>query len=285
MVQLVRVSTCNLNQWSLDFSLNLRNIQHSITLARQQHSRFRTGPELELSGYGCEDHYYEADTLLHCWQALLQLLTGDWTDDMLVDVGMPYCTRACATTPPLPAQPPHPAHPPQAVPGQRRQLPRGALVHSVARPHVARPAPPARLHHRSHWPGHCAHRHRLPGADGLLAGLRDVRGAVHAARAAHRPDAERRGDHHQQQRLAPLAAQAAAAPAPHRDRLGQVRRRLPVRQPARLRRRPPVLRRLRLHTRQRRPGRADATVRRARRRGGHCHHRPGRHPLAACQRR
>ena len=89
MVQLVRVSTCNLNQWSLDFSLNLRNIQHSITLARQQHSRFRTGPELELSGYGCEDHYYEADTLLHCWQALLQLLTGDWTDDMLVDVGMP----------------------------------------------------------------------------------------------------------------------------------------------------------------------------------------------------
>ena len=89
MVQLVRVSTCNLNQWSLDFGLNLRNIQHSITLARQQHSRFRTGPELELSGYGCEDHYYEADTLLHCWQALLQLLTGDWTDDMLVDVGMP----------------------------------------------------------------------------------------------------------------------------------------------------------------------------------------------------
>ena len=89
MVQLVRISTCNLNQWALDFSLNLRNIQHSITLARQQHSRFRTGPELELSGYGCEDHYYEADTLLHSWQALLQLLTGDWTDDMLVDVGMP----------------------------------------------------------------------------------------------------------------------------------------------------------------------------------------------------
>ena len=89
MVQLVRVSTCNLNQWSLDFSLNLRNIQHSITLARQQHSRFRTGPELELSGYGCEDHFYESDTLLHSWQALLQLLTGGWTDDMLVDVGMP----------------------------------------------------------------------------------------------------------------------------------------------------------------------------------------------------
>ena len=89
MVHLVRVATCNLNQWALDFPLNLHNIMSSITIARQQHARFRTGPELEVAGYGCEDHFYEHDTDLHCWQSIVALLSGDWTDGLLVDVGMP----------------------------------------------------------------------------------------------------------------------------------------------------------------------------------------------------
>jgi hypothetical protein len=27
-----------------------------------------SGPELEVCGYSCEDHFYESDTLLHSWQ-------------------------------------------------------------------------------------------------------------------------------------------------------------------------------------------------------------------------
>ncbi len=54
------------------------------------------------------------------------------------------------------------------------------------------------------------------------------------------------------------AAQAAPAPGPHAQRDRQGGRRVPVRQPARLRRRPSVLRRLRLHRCQRRLCRAGA---------------------------
>jgi NAD+ synthase (glutamine-hydrolysing) len=89
MVKLVKLATCNLNQWSLDFDLNLANIFRSIREAKSLGCRFRTGPELEVSGYGCEDHFLEEDTIKHCWESIHALLTSDATDDMLVDVGMP----------------------------------------------------------------------------------------------------------------------------------------------------------------------------------------------------
>ena len=28
------------------------------------------GPELELPGYGCEDHFQELDTGEHCWECI-----------------------------------------------------------------------------------------------------------------------------------------------------------------------------------------------------------------------
>jgi NAD+ synthase (glutamine-hydrolysing) len=85
----VRLSTCNLNQWALDFEGNLSRVHQSIAAARAQGSRFRTGPELELTGYGCEDHFLESDTTAHAWESLAALLEGDATRDFLVDVGLP----------------------------------------------------------------------------------------------------------------------------------------------------------------------------------------------------
>ena len=41
--------------------------------AKAQGARYRVGPELELCGYGCEDHFLEDDTILHCWQALAKV--------------------------------------------------------------------------------------------------------------------------------------------------------------------------------------------------------------------
>lgn len=30
----------------------------------------QVGPELEVPGYGCEDHFFELDTVVHSWEAL-----------------------------------------------------------------------------------------------------------------------------------------------------------------------------------------------------------------------
>lgn len=40
------------------------------------------------SGYGCADHFYESDTLLHSFQVLKELLESPVTEDIICDVGM-----------------------------------------------------------------------------------------------------------------------------------------------------------------------------------------------------
>jgi NAD+ synthase (glutamine-hydrolysing) len=59
MVRHAVVATCQLNQWAMSFDTNLANIERSIVIARQRGCTFRTGPELEITGYGCEDHFLE----------------------------------------------------------------------------------------------------------------------------------------------------------------------------------------------------------------------------------
>ena len=69
------VAVSTLNQWALDFTGNLERILASIVEAKEAGARYRTGPELEITGYSCEDHFYESDTLLHSWQVGLICLT------------------------------------------------------------------------------------------------------------------------------------------------------------------------------------------------------------------
>lgn len=83
------VAVCTLNQWALDFEGNLRRILLSIKEAKECGATYRTGPELEICGYSCEDHFFEGDTLLHSWEVLLELLTNPLCEDIMVDVGMP----------------------------------------------------------------------------------------------------------------------------------------------------------------------------------------------------
>nr|CAD7569878.1 unnamed protein product [Timema californicum] len=89
----VTVAVCTLNQWALDFDGNLQRILQSIQEAKEAGASFRSGPELEICGYSCEDHFYESDTLLHCWEVLLEILISPICKDMLVDVGMPVMHR------------------------------------------------------------------------------------------------------------------------------------------------------------------------------------------------
>eukprot|EP01132_Coremiostelium_polycephalum_P004118 gene4118-5154_t len=84
------LATCNLNQWALDFQGNLERIIESIKIAKAKGARYRLGPELEVTGYGCEDHFLEQDTLLHSWQSLATILKDEFlTKDIIVDIGMP----------------------------------------------------------------------------------------------------------------------------------------------------------------------------------------------------
>ena len=47
------------------------------------------GPELEIPGYGCNDHFSESDTLLHSWESLACILENTVCENLIVDVGMP----------------------------------------------------------------------------------------------------------------------------------------------------------------------------------------------------
>jgi NAD+ synthase (glutamine-hydrolysing) len=56
----VTLATCSLNQWALDFSGNLKRSKESFRMAKEQGAIYRLGPELELCGYGCNDHFLES---------------------------------------------------------------------------------------------------------------------------------------------------------------------------------------------------------------------------------
>ncbi|CAH0759298.1 unnamed protein product [Diatraea saccharalis] len=89
----VTVAVCTLNQWALDFEGNLSRILQSVQEAKELGAMYRTGPELEICGYSCEDHFYESDTYLHSWQVLAELLKSPTCKDILIDVGMPVQHR------------------------------------------------------------------------------------------------------------------------------------------------------------------------------------------------
>jgi predicted amidohydrolase len=74
-MRLLRVATCNLNQWAMDFDTNLRNVKESIARAKAAGAAVRVGPELELTGYGCEDHFLEQDTTAHAYVIAACLLS------------------------------------------------------------------------------------------------------------------------------------------------------------------------------------------------------------------
>ncbi|KUJ17506.1 glutamine-dependent NAD(+) synthetase-like protein [Mollisia scopiformis] len=89
MSQLVTLATCSLNQFALDFEGNARRILESIRQAKAAGASLRIGPELEITGYGCLDHFLEADTTTQAWEALAMILANPVCEDILIDIGMP----------------------------------------------------------------------------------------------------------------------------------------------------------------------------------------------------
>ena len=82
-------ASCQLNQWALDFDGNLDRIVKSIKQAKEKGATYRLGPELEISGYSCEDHFLELDTFAHSEESIAKILDSDLTDNILCDIGCP----------------------------------------------------------------------------------------------------------------------------------------------------------------------------------------------------
>ena len=89
MGHLATIATCQLNNWALDFEGNAERIIKSIQQAKRAGATLRVGPELEVTGYGCLDHFLEGDTFLHSWEMLVRIVTHEDCQDILLDIGMP----------------------------------------------------------------------------------------------------------------------------------------------------------------------------------------------------
>lgn len=98
----------------MDFTGNQARIIESIRQAKAAGATLRVGPELEyaiftlarcftskddssqttnegcrITGYGCLDHFLEADTELHSWESLAEIIAHPDCQDILLDIGMP----------------------------------------------------------------------------------------------------------------------------------------------------------------------------------------------------
>ena len=84
-----KIAVSTLNQWALDFDGNRDRIIESIRQAREEGATYRLGPELEVPGYSCEDHFLEDDTTRHSYEVLAQILASGVTNEILCAIGIP----------------------------------------------------------------------------------------------------------------------------------------------------------------------------------------------------
>ncbi|CAD8047094.1 unnamed protein product [Paramecium primaurelia] len=91
-MSITRLGVCTLNQWAMDFSQNVQNIIESIEICKRKQCLYRLGPELEICGYMCEDHFLESDTVTHCWEAIVEILPH--TVNIVCDIGMPVIHKS-----------------------------------------------------------------------------------------------------------------------------------------------------------------------------------------------
>ncbi|KAI0538523.1 NAD+ synthase [Xylaria digitata] len=82
------VAAATLPSVPLDFQGNRDRILESIRIAKAKGATVRTGPELEVPGYGCLDHHLEGDTFAHSWEIVADIISDEVCKDMLIDLGL-----------------------------------------------------------------------------------------------------------------------------------------------------------------------------------------------------
>ena len=109
MSRFITVATCNLNQWALDWVSqsvsfwryvltkgqegNTNRIIESIHKAKDAGARLRVGPELEIPGYGCLDHFLEMDVYANSFDMLERILRDETCHNIILDIGLPILHR------------------------------------------------------------------------------------------------------------------------------------------------------------------------------------------------
>lgn len=93
MGRMLTLATCSLNQHALDFIGNRNRIVESIKIAKSRGATFRCGPELEITGYGCLDHFLESDVYLHAWENFALIMQDESLHGIIIDIGMPIMHR------------------------------------------------------------------------------------------------------------------------------------------------------------------------------------------------
>ncbi|CAI4227104.1 unnamed protein product [Auanema sp. JU1783] len=93
-VRKTKLNVCTLNNWALDFTGNFERIIKTCQDAVASGALLRLGPELEIPGYGCADHFFELDTELHSWEILKKIVVASTSwPDLLIITGMPVRHR------------------------------------------------------------------------------------------------------------------------------------------------------------------------------------------------
>jgi NAD+ synthase (glutamine-hydrolysing) len=90
----VNIAAVATNQHALDFEGNKNRIFRSIEMCKTMGCTYRAGGECEVSGYSCEDHFKELDTIYHCWEIVGELLSTDLTVGIIVEMNMPVIHRS-----------------------------------------------------------------------------------------------------------------------------------------------------------------------------------------------
>ncbi|KAI9726823.1 MAG: glutamine-dependent NAD(+) synthetase [Chrysothrix sp. TS-e1954] len=72
----------------------LQRIIQSIEKAKEANAVLRVGPELEITGYGCLDHFLETDLYDQAWEVLADIIDSPSCQDILLDIGMPVIHRS-----------------------------------------------------------------------------------------------------------------------------------------------------------------------------------------------
>uniref|UniRef100_A0A1I8BIG3 Glutamine-dependent NAD(+) synthetase n=1 Tax=Meloidogyne hapla TaxID=6305 RepID=A0A1I8BIG3_MELHA len=92
--RIINLAVCTVNQWALDFTGNKERILKTCRDAYEKGSKIRLGPELEIPGYNCLDHFHELDTEIHSWEVLKEIVDESIKmPDLLIVTGMPIRYR------------------------------------------------------------------------------------------------------------------------------------------------------------------------------------------------
>ncbi|EMC91495.1 hypothetical protein BAUCODRAFT_330188 [Baudoinia panamericana UAMH 10762] len=90
------LSTCQLNQWVLDYDGNRERIIQAIKAAKAAGATLILTPELCIPGYGLLDHWLENDVYANSWDIVAEIITNPECQDIVVDLGLPVQHRSCS---------------------------------------------------------------------------------------------------------------------------------------------------------------------------------------------